>query len=120
MTPQELAAKIPAITKADLVFPGGPLITKPYDELSPIAREWEKKNPKNWGTRVFADLFYEGGHIPKPKAIEGLSEDDVHRVIIWTRAAMGSFYPAHEDKTALCGMLFEIFCEEPPSEGEDQ
>lgn len=116
---KELADRIPVITAVEVAFPAGPHVDDVYDDLTPIGRQWVEDNPDSWGLRFFSDLFYKGGKVPAFKEIEGvggITEDDLFRVLYWVRAAMGSFYPKHEDKEAVCGMLWATFFEEPAHE----
>lgn len=114
----EIANKIPEIDKATKAFPAGANITKVYDELSPIAVDWQRENGGIWSDTVFNDLFYGGGPAGGYKlypntGLDGVSPNDTRRVYEWTMAAMRSFYPKHEHKEALCSMLLATFFLEP-------
>jgi hypothetical protein len=113
MTPIELAALIPEITVIEKAFPAGDRIDPVFDELTPIAHQWAEQNPNSWGFRFFSDLFYKGGKAPQANEVEGITGADTNRVYQWITAAMGSYYPKHEDKEAVCGMLWATFFEEP-------
>jgi hypothetical protein len=117
-TPAELAAMIPEITIVEMAFPAGDGIDDVYDKLTPIAREWVKTENR-WGTGFFSMVFYgvdarrkkvDGHKPPEPDMhLEGVTEQDITRVLNWLRAAMGSYYPKHQDKEAVCGMLWQTF-----------
>lgn len=118
-TPAELAAMIPEITMLEIVFPAGDGVDDVYDKLTPIAREW-MKTENTWGEQFFSMVFYgvdvnfkknsEGTPVPERNhELEGVSEQDITRVLNWLRAAMGSYYPKHQDKEAVCGMLWQTF-----------
>jgi len=117
MTPKEIADLIPQLDMAQIAFPAGEGIDDVYRTLTPIAHKWVDENPNNWGTKFFSRLFFRGADTPELKEIEGITREDQVRVARWVSAAMGSYYPKHEDKEAVCGMLWEMFCEEPPREG---
>lgn len=114
---------IPVISQADMAFPAGANIVQTYDRLIPLARAWEKDNPTAWGEKFFSMVFFgvdaqgremERGHkVPAFKEIEGMSRDDSKRVLNWLRAGMGSRYPQHQDKEAVCAMLWTTFFEPP-------
>jgi hypothetical protein len=115
MRPQQLLKLIPQITDADRAFPAGPLIEGTYRVLTPIALEWEKSNGRHhWAMELFSTLFFSGGHEPRPnRELEDVTDDDLIKVMQWSRAARGSFYPKHEHKEAVCAMLWDTFFLEP-------
>jgi hypothetical protein len=118
MTPKEVADLIPQLDMAQIAFPAGEGIDDIYRELTPVAWAWVKDNPNNWGTRFFSRIFFRGADLPNLKEIEGIPQEDRIRVARWVAAAMSSFFPKHEDKEAVCGMIFEMFFEEPESSKE--
>lgn len=109
MEPLELLKLIPKLDDAAIVFPAGPDIENAYGVLTPIALNWQDDFPLSDGARFFSTLFYKGGDIPPAKRIEGMTEEDAVRVLRFVRAAMGSYFPKHEHKEAVCGMLWEVF-----------
>lgn len=119
MEPLELLKLIPELDDAAIVFPAGPDIENAYGALTPIALKWQDENPLSDGARFFSTLFYKGGNIPPAKRIAGMTEEDAVRVLRFVRAAMGSYYPKHEHKEAVCSMLWEVFFHlEPPAESK--
>lgn len=113
MSPKEIADLIPELTEAHMAFPAGKEIEEVYEALTPLAQQWADENSGSWGIRYFSKLFYKGGPIPAAQRIEGFSEEDMVRILRWTIAAMRSYYPKHEHKEAVCGMLWATFFEEP-------
>lgn len=105
----ELLKLIPNLDDAAVVFPAGPEIESAYGVLTPIALKWEEDNPLSNGARLFQKLFYKGGTVPPAKKIEGMSEEDAVRVRRFLHAAMTSYFPKHEHKEAVCGLLWEVF-----------
>jgi hypothetical protein len=105
MTPKELADLVPT--------PQFMAEVEVYKELTPIAHEWSKQH-NTWGERFFSEVFFNGGRIPEKNLdLEDVSEQDIKRVLAWLRVGMGSMYPPHEDKQAVCGMLWQTFFIEP-------
>lgn len=111
MSVQEILTIIPDLSEVDMAFPAGPNISGPYDKLIPLAKEYEH----TWGKEFFSKVFFGGGVVPPRKDIEelGITEEDAVRALRWLKAAMGSYYPSHQDKERVCGMLWETFFLEP-------
>lgn len=77
-----------------------------------LDEQWGKRD-RSWGSKLFSCLFYTGGQFnltPKP----GIDRSVALRHI---RAIMGSFEPKHEHKEAACAYLFELWFEQPATDG---
>lgn len=112
---EQLLAIIPDVSVAQMAFPAGKGMDDVYDKLKPIAKQWEEGGEDDWGTEFFGKLFYGGGIVPDRNE-DVASEEESSRVLRWVRGAMGSYYPKHEDKTRVCGMLWQTFFLKPEEE----
>lgn len=111
--PSELAAMIPELSDVQVAFPAGKGIDDVFKTLAPLALQWSRERKDTWGTRFFSRVFFKGGTSPRPQTLEGVTQQDVHRILKWLRAGMGSFSPRHEDKERVCGMLWQTFFHKP-------
>jgi hypothetical protein len=113
LTPAEVLEKIPDLSDADIVWGTGPAVRALYAELTPYALVWQRDTPDdaNWGVAFFNRVFFSGAPIPEPKA--AFAPSDIQRVVRGITAAMRSFEPKHEHKSAVCGMLWTMFFEQP-------
>jgi hypothetical protein len=86
----------PGVTKVDLAFSTFKTIPELL-ELSTSAR-WEK------GRKKFNELFFTGGDIIYEKEVIGSWKE---QALCYALVLMRSFEPKHEDKEAVCAMIFE-------------
>ena len=56
------------------------------------------------GRDKFSELFFKGGKLDIKDNVEGTWRE---KAVLFARALMGSFTPSHEDKEAVCALIFE-------------
>jgi len=78
---------------------------KEHPEYKKYIDNW---NGHTWGFKLFDDWFYFGIKDLKLIPKEGINPEEAIRHI---RTIMRSFEPQHEDKTASCAFLFELWFE---------
>lgn len=88
--------KFPDVTEADLAFP---TLHAPPE----LIEEANSRNIKK-GREKFSELFFNGGEIVLQEDVKGTWKEDAFK---FARALMGSWEPKHQDKEAVCAMLFE-------------
>jgi hypothetical protein len=88
--------EFPEVTMADVAFPTFNTIPELYEEAK--TRDLTK------GTKKFNELFFSGGKITPQEDVEGTWKE---KAFMYARALMGSFAPKHEEKEAVCAMIFQ-------------
>ena len=88
--------KFPEVSQADIAFPT-------FDTVPELLKEAESRNISK-GRKKFNQLFFSGGKIDLQDDVKGTWKEGA---FLYARALMGSFAPKHEDKEAVCAMIFE-------------
>ncbi len=88
--------KWPSVSKVDIAFP---TFNAPKDLI-----EEANKRKIEKGRKKFNELFFNGGKIELKTDVKGTWKE---RAFMFARALMGSYAPSHEDKEAVCAMIFE-------------
>lgn len=89
----------PQVTELDMVFP----TFETDKELLKEAKErgfYDGKTPYN---KLFRKIFYEGGTV-RFKA--DLDKEFVNKAWPYVKSFMGSWAPKHQEKEAICALLF--------------
>lgn len=86
----------PKITQVDLAFPT-------FDAPVELVEEAKNRHLEK-GRAKFNELFYKGGQLKLKSNIKGTWREDA---LLFAKALMGSFKPKHEDKEAVCALIFE-------------
>ena len=93
----------PEVTQADMAFPTFSTIP----ELLTEAKERGYYNGRTKGNDKFSEIFYSGGSF-KPKKFESdETAEKAKKAFMYTRSLMGSWSPKHEEKEAVCAMIWE-------------
>ena len=88
--------KFPEVSKVDLAF-------STFNTIPELLEEANKRNLAK-GRKKFNELFFNGGKVEFQKDFEGSWKENA---FLYARSLMGSFSPKHEDKEAVCAMIFE-------------
>jgi hypothetical protein len=88
--------KFPEITAVDLAFPT-------FNTIPELLEEAKSRNISK-GRSKFSELFYSGGEIKFQKDFKDSWKE---KAFIYAKALMGSWNPKHEEKEAVCAMIFE-------------
>lgn len=86
----------PKVTRADIAFSSFNTIPELLDEA--------KKRESIKGKRKFSELFFKGGELDLQDDVIGTWKE---KALLYAKALMTSFAPKHQDKEAVCAMIFE-------------
>ena len=88
--------KFPQVTKADSVFPT-------FNTIPELLEEAKKRDLRK-GRQKFNELFFSGGKLDFQDDVAGTWKS---HAFVYAKALMQSYAPKHEDKEAVCAMIFE-------------
>jgi len=88
--------KFPEVSKIDLAF-------STFNTPKELVEEAEKRTLTK-GRKKFNELFFSGGEIQLKEDVKGTWKENA---FMYARALMSSFAPKHENKEAVCAMIFE-------------
>lgn len=91
----------PPATMLDKAFPT-------FDTPRPLiemAKERGFYNGNTPGNKLFGEWFYSGLKAA-PQFKEGINQEKAQKAMNWAVCFMGSFAPKHEEKEAICAMIF--------------
>lgn len=94
----------PEVTKLDLAFGNSEV---PYGLLD-LAKESGFYNGNTQGNKLFNEWFFSGlKKVPELK--DGINEEEAMKALNWTKCFMRSFAPKHEEKEAICALIFNEY-----------
>lgn len=91
----------PNVQKVNLVF-------STFDTPDVLLKEAKERGFYNAETPAnnFFNQWFFSGIKEFPRFKENIDEEKSGKAMLWARAYMGSFAPKHEDKEAVCAMIF--------------
>lgn len=96
--------QFPECTQLDLAF--STLEAPPT--LVSLAKERGLYNGNTPANDLFSKWFF-GGLEKTPDFKEGVDVQRAEKALIWARCLMGSFAPKHEEKEAVCALIFSEY-----------
>ena len=88
--------KFPEVTALDFAF-------STFEAPKILVDEANQRDLEN-ARRKFSDLFFNGGKFRLKDDVKGTWKESA---FLFARALMGSFEPSHEDKEAVCALIFD-------------